>query len=1078
MPSLDAIEDIKRQIQSFANEPTIRQERGEDLEDIQPPVSDISEDLNSLLEETREELDQEPEPAPEEEYSDLDIDSFFDDDLDLPEDGNLSVPDDLFGDDLLSDEPFSDDAFSDSVENQDEDFSDFDLDEVGEIPEIEDSLEEQTDDLDVLENFDDVPDLESSTEDQEDSFGIDNNVEFESKDVTQNDSLDDDLDPSVDTAALAAFDSDMDFSIDDDLAELSANINDPSNDEESSVEEEPPVDGLDITSEPDSPRDLDIDLDDSIDIEEESFDELEDIPEMETSGDLDLDLPDFGEDMGDPGFSDEDFEFSFDEDLSDKPSDSTPDELEEFSLDDPIKEQASTDDDMVFPDFSNDMELDSSSDDEFSIETNISDDFPELASFDSDDDFESNEDDEFDLGDFGSEFGLNEEDDLLSDPGSLNPAMDMSLDKGEQPGEFEISEEEFKKLQRKLGTLPLNLRIAIEEAIGEKDLSTEDNQRIINMLIKDASPKALAKTVGDILGKVIRIPSGFKESGLELDRKRSTLLYNAVHIMLPIIRNAFLLSILTGVLIILGYQFAYRPLKAKNLYTRGYESVLDDDYELGKEDFRLAWNTWKDKSWFYKYAEAYLSRRQYDYAAEKYSQLIQNYPKETNGYLEWAKMASNDRNDYAEAERILKMGLDINRNDYDLKLYLGDNYLEWAYEDPSYFESARRSYAELRQEAGGKNEIWMRMLRLFIRTDNIKEVNRIKDMYLDVPARNLASFGDTWAELGGYLIDRDEISDVESILLKSYEINPSYPETHYELARYFDQIGKEGDEKKALTSALYFFEQSMPLSQRRLPKLVDTHKRIGKLQYDEGDYLSAEQSYGAALNIYEDSKSRGLMSARKEFGEIYKLMGDLNYYVSHDYQTALDYYVEGERNYYQEPEVNYRKGFVYYLQNKFKKSLDEFYDSLDSIENNENLRYAMANTLYRRKDYYAARGYYEGLKKDLEAKYQSIDMLLPEDNPDHEYLVEDLYKVYNNLGVSLVQVSRRMGDNSKKGEAQYYFTKASELIDNLSRDPDSGVREELANLPYVNSRLLLYPQSEADLEIYQDIPRDLQSDQF
>lgn len=229
------------------------------------------------------------------------------------------------------------------------------------------------------------------------------------------------------------------------------------------------------------------------------------------------------------------------------------------------------------------------------------------------------------------------------------------------------------------------------------------------------------------------------------------------------------------------------------------------------------------------------------------------------------------------------------------------------------------------------------------------------------------------------------------------------------------------------------------------------------------------------------------MGAKSEFGEIYSLMGDLNYYVSHSYEDALEYYMKGEENYYRTPEILYRKGFVHYLNGRNQRALLDFYDANEILRDNISLRYAISNTLYKRKDYYAAGGYLQSLKDELESRYRNLSRINLEDQPDQKILIKNLYRVYNNLGVTLVQIAGRTGDKDLRGQSQVYFTKAMELYDNMQRSPETGSHEidpltgkkrETKSLPYINSLQLLYPEPGKELLIFQDIPRDTDDSDF
>ena len=58
------------------------------------------------------------------------------------------------------------------------------------------------------------------------------------------------------------------------------------------------------------------------------------------------------------------------------------------------------------------------------------------------------------------------------------------------------------------------------------------------------------------------------------------------------------------------------------------------------------------------------------------------------------------------------------------------------------------------------------------------------------------------------------------------------------------------------------------------------------------------------------------------------------------------------------------------------------------------------------------------------------------------------------------------------------LTTASEFFDRLTRDRDTLVRTESKNLSFLNTRAIIYPEPGFEVEIYNEIPRDLSEIEF
>lgn len=254
-------------------------------------------------------------------------------------------------------------------------------------------------------------------------------------------------------------------------------------------------------------------------------------------------------------------------------------------------------------------------------------DFPELAGFadTKEEDVEAfdamGEADEFQLGDFESQFGITADD--HTDAELLNPAQTADLEVAAAQRTLSLSDEEFALIQRTLGHLPLNLRLAIEELIGEREVVFEDLDKVVRLLLAGAPARSLAAVVGKVLNRKIVVPAGFeKGSGADLEARHGTLWYNIRTIMLPVLRVAAVASVAAALLVVLGWTFLLRPWKANDLYERGLAAVRQNQGALADELFAQGYYEWPAQERFFQYAEAYQDTGDYDRARRKYLELL------------------------------------------------------------------------------------------------------------------------------------------------------------------------------------------------------------------------------------------------------------------------------------------------------------------------------------------------------------------------------------------------------------------------------------------------------------------------
>jgi tetratricopeptide (TPR) repeat protein len=647
--------------------------------------------------------------------------------------------------------------------------------------------------------------------------------------------------------------------------------------------------------------------------------------------------------------------------------------------------------------------------------------------------------------------------------------------------EMTFTEKQFSAIRRSLSRLPRNLKLAIEELIAERGLAGEELRSLLALLIEGAAPAAIAGQVSRLTGRRIVLPKSFERlSGIAFEEERRTFTYAFRENILPLVRVVLLSLLFLGLLGFLGYRYVYKPLYANHLYHQGYRQIAKERYRMANDSFDRATSTWPFKSWFYRYADAFTGQRQYQLAAEKYDQLLDRFPADRRGILDYSYLLTHHLAGYEKADALLEELLEENMRDRDALLAKGDNFLEWAEEDPSRYADARFAYASIIDYYGERDEVLLRMMRYFIRTDKLQETVTLK-AYLDSrrkPDVETELYASTYAELSGYWMDNNRYDQVQDMLFKAMDVKPDVPAIHYQLARYYRRVNDPGEEELALDTAIGLLERMQPLDKKHLAMLIDAHNRRGETFWRREEYLLAEEHFQSSITMIEDAQRRRIFGLRKEFGLVYKNYGDIYYYVSHDLEPALDLYLKAANNRYADSDLDYKMGYIHYAADRYEEALLSFSKVVDEKPTNENALYALANSLYLRGYYSSAQGYYLRLLNLLEAREERIPLLQIYENPEHQALEEDIMKVYNNLGVTLKRLADRSRDPEKDSKALVNMTFSSERFDLLSRDPQTAERGLTRNLAYLNQRGVLYPASDFELQIYSRLPIDPEASSF
>jgi tetratricopeptide (TPR) repeat protein len=413
--------------------------------------------------------------------------------------------------------------------------------------------------------------------------------------------------------------------------------------------------------------------------------------------------------------------------------------------------------------------------------------------------------------------------------------------------------------------------------------------------------------------------------------------------------------------------------------------------------------------------------------------------------------------------------LDYSPWDGDALLALGDNNLAWGeYETPR-LEDAREAYAKYMERYGRSDPLLERMLKYFIRTDDLGQVLPLQFYFMASAKRQISA--STLAELGGYLLDKrleevrgvpneylDFIGGIRDVLLRAAHQNSMLPETYYHLARYYNYFENYIDERLTLELGVQVFEAAREESPKRIKYHINSLRRYGELLVRNREFFPAEENLLKAANIYQDGLSRRLLTRSPEFGRIYADLGDLEYFIKDgDMPGALDYYRRAEENGWAPPEIQYRMGAAHYQLRQWGPALERLFAAYREIPPNRRVLYALGNVSYMRGNYFAAQGYYDRLLEILEADRSRLPPIMATDDEKQLDLAERLMVAQNNMGVSLEALTERTGNNVYRSRARGLYSDSERAWDILTRNPQTMIRMRPSpeiNAPGVNPAYL------------------------
>ncbi|MCI5518673.1 MAG: hypothetical protein MR424_02360 [Treponema sp.] len=649
-----------------------------------------------------------------------------------------------------------------------------------------------------------------------------------------------------------------------------------------------------------------------------------------------------------------------------------------------------------------------------------------------------------------------------------------------------LSDSQYKKFLKNLSEYPLNVRLAFEDLIVQDEFTDDAEFEVIEKILNKAPARQVASMLEKMLDTSIPVPRDFEHrTAEEYEAYKKSLSYQ--------LRNKIIPGLIVGVAVLLVgwgiFNFSknciYKPLKANKLYKQGYALLQADEYPQSEMRFEEAVSYRISKKWFFNYARGYREHKQYQRAGAMYQRILNYFKHNKAAGLEYADMELNDLANYEKAEEIVRRQvLDYHINDADGILKLGDIFLEWGTEkDPAKLENAREQYATLIQLYKANDLYLSRMMRYFIRTDNLRNVIQMQKIF---EPREKSLCSDDWAELSGYLLDkyygplapseeylRYEIEGLRGLLLRAVKTGPSNPIAYYNLAKYFINSGENGSVENTLQNAIECFNTVPSMKKRDIYKYIDSYRLLGEHYIETTDYLQAQEQFAEGISLYTTERDNAGFEGTPEIGKLYEDMANIKYSVSGDYDEALQNYKYSVELGNDSPSIRYRIGYIQYKNKNYAEALGSFMKSGDGNVKERNLLLAMANTLSLRGDDYAAQGYYNQLIDNLDSEIAKRGMVFPQASVKDYDVVNTYLSAANNYGVTLYRLAKRTGNSNLNAQAIVQFQQSLRAWDALTRNQDTLVRLSGSNLAEQNIQYITHPMPEFEPAIYTDIAKNL-----
>ena len=563
-------------------------------------------------------------------------------------------------------------------------------------------------------------------------------------------------------------------------------------------------------------------------------------------------------------------------------------------------------------------------------------------------------------------------------------------------------------------------RYHVLDAILNEKLDQASMRELLEALDSEKSNEDITELINRELGLSIK---EYGKSGiLELIP-----IPNSLKDYAHIIRVAAVFLILFVGIVLLSYQFVYKPIKANEYFKKGLADIYKGAYNNAEINFAQG-NKLKPKQikWFNRYGKAYIERERFDSALAKIEGALNIKPRDFDirvlfGYYYRSKGEKQlSEEDYIKGEELYN----------DMLSYVSKkNQLKTVYDErgilmisraknlsqANYYDNAYSNYIQMINLFGDNVIARKRAMLIRIYQDNYKQVkalqehiNNLKSGYID---------DDVYPKLARYLLNNNDFYGSRTLLEK---ILKKYPSNLEAIIGYADYQARLKHYEKArdilVNTALPMFENN---PYRRGKEFV--YNMLGQIYYNLGEFGNSINNFNAALEI------------NKTYPDANYNLANLYFYQDKDYEKAKEHYQLAYDNL--PPELRgdkllYNLSWIYYLNNEFDRAFEGFNALFQKNPSNSVVSYALGNSLLHLDRANLANGFYRNALNQILSRREKLGRLEMRTESDF-FLLSYLASLYNNMGVSYAYNSTIENNAQNEREAFKNFVLASEYFDQI-----------------------------------------------
>ena len=494
-----------------------------------------------------------------------------------------------------------------------------------------------------------------------------------------------------------------------------------------------------------------------------------------------------------------------------------------------------------------------------------------------------------------------------------------------------------------------------------------------------------------------------------------------------IIRVAAIFLILFVGIVLLSYQFIYKPVKANDYFKRGLANISNGAYNDAERNFAQG-NRLKPRQikWFNRYGKAYIEREMFPEALTKIEGALNIKPRDFDsrvlfGYYyrsKGEKQLSED--DYIKGEELYNDMLSYVSKKKELQTVydeLGILMISRArnLSQPNYYDNAYNNYIQMINLFGDNVIARKRAMLIRIYQNNYNQVKALQQHIDNLKSEYIDD--DVYPKLARYLLNNDDFYGSRTLLEK---ILKKYPTNIDAIVGYADYEARLKHYEKArdilINTALPIYENNPYIRGREF-----VYNMLGQIYYNLGEYGNSINNFNAALEI------------NKTYPDANYNLANLYFYQDKDYQKAKEHYQLAYDNLPPElrgDQLLYNLSWIYYLNNEFDRAFEGFNALFQKNPSNSVVSYALGNSLLHLDRANLANGFYRNALNQILARRERLGRLEMRTESDF-FLLSYLASLYNNIGVSYAYNSVVGNNIQNEQEAFRNFVLASEYFDQV-----------------------------------------------